>query len=148
MARIGILTCTNATQDLGCASVSCLGDFRKRKGSFGAYPEAEPLELIGIINCPGCPTMTGPVKLLKRIRGITEFRVDAIHFANCVKALCPFRAKYENALKEAFPEIKIVIGTHREHVTDEEFRARVSGLFKQERLTMPDMILNRDIEKK
>ncbi len=26
MARIGILTCSNATQDLGCSSVSCLAD--------------------------------------------------------------------------------------------------------------------------
>jgi len=31
MARIGILTCSNATQDLGCSSVSCLHDMRKRK---------------------------------------------------------------------------------------------------------------------
>lgn len=41
MARIGILTCSNATQDLGCSSVSCLADFRKRKGTFDEYPEDE-----------------------------------------------------------------------------------------------------------
>lgn len=26
MARIGILTCSNATQNLGCSSVSCLAE--------------------------------------------------------------------------------------------------------------------------
>ena len=33
MARIGILTCSNATQDLGCSSASCLADLRKKKGN-------------------------------------------------------------------------------------------------------------------
>ena len=91
MARIGILTCSNATQELGCSSASCLADLRKRKGAFADYPADKPLDLVGIINCPGCPTLTGPDKLLQRIRGLTDFRVDAIHFSYCVKALCPFK---------------------------------------------------------
>ncbi len=49
MAKIGILTCTNATQDLGCSSVSCLADFRKRKGAFAEYPESETLTMVDII---------------------------------------------------------------------------------------------------
>ena len=51
MARIGILTCSNCTQECNCASVVCLGDMRKRKGFFERYAADEPLELIGIINC-------------------------------------------------------------------------------------------------
>src|SRR5512139_1759979 len=98
MARIGILTCSNATQDLGCSSVSCLADLRKRRGTFAASPASEPLDLVGIINCPGCPTLTGPDKLLQRIRALTEFRTGSIHFANCVKALCPFQEQYRRAL--------------------------------------------------
>ena len=144
MAKIGILTCSNATQDLGCSSVSCLADFRKRKGSFADYPPEEKLTLAGIISCPGCPTLTGPDKLLQRIRALTEFGVDAIHLAFCVKALCPFREKYRAALEEAFPTCRIVVGTHEEHVTPEEFRRRVKRLFCQPRLTMVDVILNRD----
>ncbi|MDA3821662.1 MAG: CGGC domain-containing protein [Bacteroidales bacterium] len=70
MAKIGILTCSNATQDLGCSSVSCLADFRKRKGTFSDYPENEKLTLAGIINCPGCPTLTGSDKLIERIRSL------------------------------------------------------------------------------
>jgi len=144
MARVGILTCSNATQDLGCSSVSCLADFRKRKGTFAEYPENEKLTLVGIINCPGCPTLTGPVKLLQRIRALTEFKVDAIHFTYCMKALCPFKEKYKNALEEAFPKIKIVVGTHEEHVTPEEYRERVKKLFCQARKTMVDVILDKD----
>lgn len=144
MSRIGILTCSNATQDLGCSSASCLADIRKRRGAFGSHPPDQPLDLVGIINCPGCPTVTGADKLLQRVRGLTEFRIDVIHFSNCVKALCPFKEKYKSALEEAFPGIRIVIGTHQEHITPEEFRQRVKKLFCQPRKTMIDMILDKD----
>lgn len=144
MPRIGILTCSNATQDLGCSSVSCLADARKRKGAFAEYPADQKLDLVGIINCPGCPTLTGPDKLLQRIRALTEFRIDAIHFSNCVKALCPFKEQYRKALNEAFPAVTVVIGTHQEHISSEEFRQRVKKLFCQPRKTMVDMILDKD----
>lgn len=143
MAKIGILTCSNATQDLGCSSVSCLADFRKRKGSFARYPEGEKLALTGIINCPGCPTLTGSDKLLKRIRALTEFGVNAIHFANCVKALCPFKERYAKDLEAQFPGIAVVIGSHEEHITPEEFRARVKDAFCQPQRTMVDIILGK-----
>ena len=146
MARIGILTCTNATQDLGCSSVSCLADFRKRKGAFASYPEDEKLTLVGIINCPGCPTLTGPAKLIERSRALTDFGVDTIHFSYCIKALCPFKDKYKEALEQSFPTIKVVLGTHEEHITPEEFRRRVKKLFRQPRKTMVDIILKKDEE--
>ena len=143
MARIGILTCSNATQDLGCSSVSCLSDFRKRKGTFEVYPQEEKLTLVGIISCPGCPTLIGPDKLLQRRRALTEFGVDAIHFTYCMKALCSFKEKYSAALEQAFPNVKIVIGTHEEHMAPEEYRIRVKRLFCQPRKTMVDIILNK-----
>ncbi|HET7319435.1 MAG TPA: CGGC domain-containing protein [Nitrospirota bacterium] len=147
MARIGILTCSNATQDLGCSSVSCLADFRRRKGAFADYPSGEKLTLTGIINCPGCPTLTGPDKLVARIRALTDFRVDAVHLSYCVKALCPFREKYRKALEQSFPNIRIVVGTHEDHVTPEEFRRRVKKLFCQPQKNMVDIILNKDEER-
>jgi predicted metal-binding protein len=146
MAKIGILSCSNATQELGCSSVSCLADLRNRKGAFAVYPAEEKLTLVGIINCPGCPTLTGTDKLLQRIRALTEFGVDAIHFTYCMKALCPFKEKYKSALEEAFPDIRIVIGTHEEHLTPEEYRRRVKQLFCQPRKTMVDIILRKDEE--
>ena len=143
MARIGILTCTNATQDLGCSSVSCLRDMRKRKGAFERYEADEELDLVGIINCTGCPTIIGPEKLLGRIRSLTEFRIDAIHFTYCMAALCPFKNKYTAMLEGQFPDIKIIIGTHEAHVTHEQFRDEVKQLFCQPSRNMVDVIKGR-----
>ena len=146
MARIGILTCSNATQDLGCCSASCLADLRKRQGGFAEYPAEEELILVGILNCPGCPTLTGPDKLLQRVKGLTAFRLDALHFTYCMKALCPFLRQYQKALAEAYPGLRLIVGTHREHVSPEDYRRRVKRLFCQQRQIMADVILGRDGE--
>jgi predicted metal-binding protein len=113
MARIGILTCSNCTQESNCASVVCLGDMRKRKGFFECYAEDEPLELIGIINCAGCPTLAAPEKILRRVRAVAEFKIDALHLSFCMTALCPFIKKYSDIIKEEYPNIELVMGTHR-----------------------------------
>ncbi len=144
MARIGILTCSNATQDLGCSSSSCLSSLRKRQGAFAKYADEESLDLIGIISCPGCPTLTGPDKLLQRVKGLTEFNVDTIHFTYCIKALCPFKDKYKKALEKAYPDINIVVGTHQVLIQPEEYRSKVKNLFNQDKKTMVDIILKRD----
>ena len=143
MARIGILTCSNATQDLGCSSVVCLADIRKRKGAFAEYPQDEPLDLVGLMNCPGCPTLAGHDKLLQRIRGLTEFKVQAVHLSNCIKYLCPFKEMYLGALQEAFPQVKFILGTHAEQGNPEDFRQVVQNLFSQPRRSMIDLILQR-----
>ena len=112
MARIGILTCSNSTQDTNCASVVCLGDMRKRQGFFERYKDEKHLDLIGIINCSGCPTLAAPEKILKRVKSIANYKIDALHFSFCITALCPFVKKYEEVIKKAYPELKIVLGTH------------------------------------
>jgi len=95
MARIGILTCSNCTQDTNCAAVVCLGDMRKRRGFFERYQNDEKLDLIGIINCSGCPTLAAPEKILKRVKALADYRLDALHFSYCMTALCPFLKKYQ-----------------------------------------------------
>lgn len=143
MARIGIITCSNCTRDLDCASVVCLADMRKRKGFFKDYPPDEKLELIGIISCAGCPTVNAPQKILRRVRSIAESRVDAIHFSYCMTALCPFREKYARVIQEAYPEIKLVMGTH----TPREpglFQVEVRDLLCAGRQTMADLIKGRN----
>lgn len=143
MARVGILTCSNATQDLGCSSVVCLADLRKRKGFFAHYPQDERLDLVGLMNCPGCPTLAGYDKLLQRIRGLTEFRVQAVHLSNCIKYLCPFKEKYLSVLQEAFPQVQFILGTHQEEGNPATFRELVQSLFSQPRRSMVDLILKR-----
>ena len=127
MARIGILTCSNCTQDTNCASVVCLGDMRKRRGFFELYQNDEKLELIGIINCSGCPTLAAPEKILKRVKALAEYRLDALHFSYCMTALCPFLRKYEKTIKEKYPELTIIHGTHTPK-DKERFRKEVKEL--------------------
>ena len=113
MARIGILTCSNCTQDANCASVVCLGDLRKREGLFERYKDEEKVELIGIINCAGCPTLAAPEKILKRTKSLTDYRLDALHFSYCMTALCPFLKHYDSIIKQHNPGLRVVHGTHR-----------------------------------
>ncbi len=112
MVRIGILTCSNCTQDTNCASVACLGDMRKRRGLFERYSNEIQLDLIGIINCSGCPTLAAPEKILKRVKALTAYKLDALHFSYCMTALCPFIKKYEKIIHENFSELPIIHGTH------------------------------------
>lgn len=112
MARIGILTCSNCTQETNCAAVVCLGDMRKRRGFFERYPQEEKLDLIGIINCAGCPTLAAPEKILKRVRALAEYRLDALHFSYCMTALCPFLKKFQTVIAESYPDLTIILGTH------------------------------------
>ncbi|MDH3392811.1 MAG: CGGC domain-containing protein [Desulfobulbaceae bacterium] len=127
MARIGIITCSNCTQDANCASVVCLGDMRKRRGLFDRYPADEPLDLVGIINCAGCPTLAAPEKIMKRVRSLTGFRLDALHFSYCMTALCPFLRKYEEVVRSQHPELTIVHGTHTPRDND-TFRQEIREL--------------------
>jgi predicted metal-binding protein len=121
MTRIGVITCTNCTQDANCAAVVCLADLRKRRGCFAEYPAEEPLDLIGLTSCAGCPTLAAPDKILKRARSLAEYRLDALHFSYCMTALCPFLSRYQRAIQEAYPELRIVHGTH-EPLDVDEFR--------------------------
>ena len=112
MARIGILTCSNCTQDTNCASVVCLGDMRKRRGFFERYQNDEKLDLIGIINCSGCPTLAAPEKILKRVKALADYKLDALHLSYCMTALCPFLNKYQAFIAQAYPDLEVVSGTH------------------------------------
>lgn len=121
MARIGIITCSNCTQDTNCAAVVCLSDMRKRKGLFDRYAKEDALELIGIISCAGCPTLAAPEKIMKRVDSLAAFKVDALHFSYCMTALCPFIEKYAKIIRKAYPDLQIVMGTHKP-IDKDEFR--------------------------
>jgi predicted metal-binding protein len=143
MARIGIITCANCTQDANCAAVVCLADLRKRRGFFERYPKDEPLDLVGFISCAGCPTAAAPEKILRRVKAIADFKVQALHLSYCMTAVCPFVHKYEEIIKEKFPNLEIVLGTHQPNRSKEEFRQGVKELLCQTLAppqTMADMI--------
>ena len=112
MARIGILTCSNCTQETNCAAVVCLGDMRKRRGFFERYRNDEKLDLIGMISCAGCPTLAAPEKILQRVKALADYRLDALHISYCMTALCPFLKKYQAVIAESYPDLKVILGTH------------------------------------
>ncbi len=142
MARIGIITCSNVTQEMGCVSSVCLSEMRERKGFFKDYPPDENLDLVGIINCSGCPTAGAPQKILRRVRAMADLQVDAIHLSFCMTALCPFKHKYEEVIKEAYPEIKVVLGTHTPG-DPKDLQNDVKKLFCTEQLTLADLYYER-----
>ena len=145
MSRIGILTCSNCTQDVNCASVVCLGDLRKRRGLFEQYAGDEKLDLVGIISCAGCPTLAAPEKILKRTQSLTEYRIDALHFSYCMTVLCPFLKLYEKIIKRQNPGLTIVHGTHRPTGKD-RFQRQVKEMVCPEIIVpqdMNDLIKNR-----
>ncbi|MBF0525318.1 MAG: CGGC domain-containing protein [Deltaproteobacteria bacterium] len=127
MARIGIITCSNCTQETNCASTVCLADMRKRQGLFSRYPADEPLDLVGIISCAGCPTLAAPEKILKRVRAVADYRIDALHLAFCMTAVCPFITKYTQVIHAEYPGIEIVLGTHKP-IDTKQFQAVVKEL--------------------
>ena len=118
MARIGIITCSNCAQETNCSSVVCFRDMRKRKGHSARYPKEEFLDFVGFVHCAGCPTAVAPGKILKRIRSLADYRLDALHFSYCMTALCPFLGKYEKEVRQAYPDLEIVHGTHQPADTD------------------------------
>ena len=133
MARIGILTCSNTTQDAGCSSFMCLKGINENTGEFARYQNQGGTELAGIISCAGCPTAVAPEKLLRRVRSLAFLQLDAIHLSSCVMSLCPFKNKYARLLKKHFPGINIVEGTHVE--SPEVVQMFIAGM--QDMLTQP-----------
>src|SRR4030042_2092192 len=130
MARVGIITCLNCTQDANCASVVCLADLRKRRGFFERYPKDEPLDLMGLISCAGCPTLAAPEKILRRVKAVADFKIKALHLSFCMTAVCPFVNKYVELIKANFPDLEIVLGTHKPG-PPAEFRRGVKELLCQ-----------------
>jgi predicted metal-binding protein len=149
MARIGILTCSNATQDLGCSSYLCFQDLNEGAGEFARYAQRSDKAVIaGIINCSGCPTAHAPEKLLNRIKSLTELGVNTIHFATCIVLLCPFKERYLKMLKENFPEIEFVEGTHGHApgVTPEMFAGAMKRMLTQPKPTLAN-IMSKTVKK-
>jgi predicted metal-binding protein len=140
--KIGIITCSNAANDLDCCAAPCLHDLNKRLGKFKDYSSESSLRLAGIITCPGCPTLAYPEKIMRKVNALANFKVTSIHFSFCMVALCPFLNKYIEIIGKAYPDIKLIKGTHEEHYTYEQFRENVKSAFDK-KLKMNDLIFGK-----
>jgi predicted metal-binding protein len=142
MKRIAILNCTNTTQDMGCSACMCLDNINKTAGGFARYKGDGGAQLVGIINCAGCPTSVAPEKLLNRVRSLTCLGVDAIHLSSCIMAVCPFKNKYLDVLRREFPGIEFVEGTHGTSAEEGEmFRHLANHMLTAPKPNLPELSL-------
>jgi Predicted metal-binding protein len=140
--KLGIITCSTATQEMDCCSVSCLRDFNLRLGGFRNYPSDQPLRLVGLISCAGCPTRVYPEKILRKVDSLVRFGVTSLHFSNCLAAFCPFVNTYHQVISKRYPELELIGCTHEKHISDEEFRGKLRCAFESN-LKIPDIILGK-----
>ena len=141
MTDIGILTCSNTTQDIGCSSFGCLNAAYEGGGTFAQYPEG--VRVKGIINCAGCPGTLGHAKILKRVKALIASGVEAIHMGSCMAGYCPFVAKYEKEITQAHPGVKVVRGTHPSPPAEmmEMLKERMVAQLVAQGETIPEMAL-------
>jgi len=129
MKRIGIITCANTTKILDCPLSPCLRDFYDRKGEFARYKGLDT-ELAGIISCQGCLGGLAPEAILSKANSLVHYGADNIHLAYCLVVLCPYLSKYITILKEAYPKVEIIPGTHEPHASPEETRRSISRFLR------------------
>jgi predicted metal-binding protein len=91
---------------------------------FKSYPKDREVDLISIASCPGCPTDVAPNSLHKEVKALAK-TAQIIHFSSCIVALCPFKEKLMEPLKNKFPAITFVAGTHGIPATGDEFWEKV-----------------------
>jgi len=112
MPKIGILGCQSTTNDMNCVMVGCLGNLRNRQGSFADYDAAEPLDLLGLVHCGGCPTAVGADRIWQKVQALVDYGIEALHLTSCLVQLCPFTQEFLKTIREQYPDLKIVEGTH------------------------------------
>ncbi|MDQ7093761.1 CGGC domain-containing protein [Desulfosporosinus sp. PR] len=112
MTNIVIFSCPKVTNKLGCSCSDCFNELKNRTGAYEIYNSFQKLELIGMINCPGCPAETAPERIVSQIRYLDKFNVDKIHFTNCMSLYCAFRYNYQVLIEGKFPRIEIVQGKY------------------------------------
>ena len=109
--KVGIIRCMQ-TEDY-CPGTTDFRMLRERRGVFEGV--TEDLELVGFINCGGCPGKRVPL----RVRELVWRGADTIVFASCIKKgtpigyPCPFAKRLtELAAAEAGENVKILDWTH------------------------------------
>lgn len=109
--KVGILRCTQ-TEDY-CPGTTCFKLAQAGKGSFEAV--GEPIEVIGFVNCGGCPGK----KSLLRAREMVKRGAEAIVFASCIQKgtpigfPCPHAQQMRDMIaKDLGDSVKILDYTH------------------------------------
>lgn len=109
--KVGIIRCMQ-TEDY-CPGTTDFRMLREKKGVFEGIEE--DIELIGFINCGGCPAK----KAVLRARELVKRGADTIAFASCIQKgspigyPCPFAKKMrEIIVKDLGDQVKMLDYTH------------------------------------
>lgn len=109
--KLGIIRCMQ-TEDY-CPGTTDFKVIKNRKGAFEGVEE--DIELIGFINCGGCPGK----KAVLRARELVKRGADTIAFASCIQKgtpigyPCPFAEKMRELVsKEVGEDVRIIDYTH------------------------------------
>lgn len=137
MTDIGILTCSNTTQDVGCSVFGCLRAANAAQAPFSPAEYPGGVRVVGVISCAGCAGRRSHEKILRRVGALVASGARAVHLATCMVDGCPFVARYEGAIREAFPELALVRGTHA--TPPEAFLERLDAALVAPRQSVPEI---------
>ncbi len=109
--RLGIIRCMQ-TEDY-CPGSGCFNVVRNKAGAFAGIDE--DIEIIGFINCGGCPAK----KSVLRARELVKRGADTIAFSSCIQKgtpigyPCPFAKKMKELIaKDLGENIRFLDYTH------------------------------------
>lgn len=137
MTDIGLLTCSNTTQDVGCSVFGCLRAVSEAQAPFSAAQYPDGVRVVGVISCAGCAGKRAHEKILRRVGALAASGARAIHFATCMVDGCPFLARYESVIREAYPELAVVRGSHAR--PPEAFLERLDAALAAPRPSVPEI---------
>lgn len=109
--KVGIIRCMQ-TEDF-CPGTTDFRMIREKKGAFEGIEE--DIEIIGFINCGGCPGK----KAVLRARELVKRGADSIAFASCIQKgtpigyACPFAKRMKDVIRNDLGNsIRLIDYTH------------------------------------
>ena len=109
--KVGIIRCMQ-TEDF-CPGTTDFRMIREKKGAFEGVEE--DIEIIGFINCGGCPGK----KAVLRARELVNRGADSIAFASCIQKgtpigyACPFAKRMKDVIQHDLGDgIRLIDYTH------------------------------------
>lgn len=109
--KVGIIRCMQ-TEDF-CPGTTDFRMIREKKGAFEGVEE--DIEIIGFINCGGCPGK----KAVLRARELVNRGADSIAFASCIQKgtpigyACPFAKRMKDVIRNDLGDgIRLIDYTH------------------------------------
>ena len=109
--KVGIIRCMQ-TEDF-CPGTTDFKMIREKKGGFAGI--TEDIEIIGFINCGGCPAK----KAVLRARELVNRGADTIAFASCIQKgtpidyPCPYAKRMKTLIQEDLEEsVRFIDFTH------------------------------------